>query len=163
MDGELERQTQWEQAKSVLRFLQPRLAHAFGAWSLVEMGFGAGLVHPCAPLLQCRAGMCQPPAQGKATGAAGRLEPPRAAEPSLGTDFVLGKHPEMTKMKNEVPMCCRKALHSVTKPRGSLPPGGTAALEALLLPFSISISNSGALYGAVQLQLIQQMMASTRG
>lgn len=53
-------------------------------------------------------------------------------------------------------MCCRKALHSVTKPRGSLPPGGTAALEALLLPFSISISNSGALYGAVQLQLIQQ-------
>lgn len=38
-----------------------------------------------------------------------------------------------------------------------VPPGGTAALDALLLPFSISISNSGVLYGAVQLQLIQQM------
>lgn len=46
------------------------------------------LVHPCAPLLQCRAGMCWPPAQG----ASGRLEAPRAAEPSLRTDFVCRRH-----------------------------------------------------------------------
>lgn len=45
-------------------------------------------------------------------------------------------------------------VHSTASQSHVVPPGSTAAPEALLLPFSIS--NSGALYGAVQLQLFQQ-------